>query len=686
MDLNDKGKQTCQKGKMPNESAGWKKYLRVRYLLPAVIVLAVIISLTVIFLPPVLNARQLALGEHYLQNGSHEHALAAFDKVLRRDEDCMEARLGKAKSLMGIDLTVAETYLQELVESDPEVPDCHLLLAKVNIMQWDILKALEAISQGEKSVGESTFAELKQEIEDKIAIRFPAQDLQAGDQIAVYLVYKHKIIRSQWTVDNEDAVIEKLSNGSIKLSLPVAGEVKVSAVYGPITRKATFAFAAPKGPNPEADLMQEVPVGEFPKPVSVEKSGFETGMKGWVLDSPVVWEWESLPGQPIAYNNSLVFFDTSAVTAVSMKTGDVLWVRKFPEGYKLSERINDPKGNNLVYNVWGPTGGVEEQINLDTGKIVWTGRPESGSSIINGYEYIFNKDTLTKLSSFDEIIWETTLNIDYCHWACNLGTAQLFDVPDGFIALNDSNGKTLWKSSGNQCYGLLNESTVVISNSDSKEITLIDTVTGKLIGVYPYEDPNTFPFIQEGQLFITDSTGLRKYNPGTGREIWKTDLPGRTYLRSLEGVDTLWCVGGPHDDPELYAINSETGKLLRTYCPAGTYYDIRFRVIKDSKGKSYISLYDHELIGNVTNNFIAVLDAKTGQDVWKIEYEGYYYESNPSNHLILISRSEPREAIYFNLTTGKVDFSSQIPGDPILRVGDSMLFETAGKIFFLSMP
>lgn len=443
------------------------------------------------------------------------------------------------------------------------------------------------------------------------------------------------------------------------------------------------------GLSAEEALSQDIPVDPAPLPADVAESGFETDMAGWVLPAPESWE------KPMLHQGNLYFIDYSRITTVALENGETLWTRKFPQGYQLFlENHYDISlsGDTLDFPVQKlPYSGADEiyweRRSADTGTLVWTGRDYSAKYYQDHYYTLTEGNILAQHKHSGEKVWETELsailsNLYIANPEWNYQGTTLFIMDSVLSAVNSADGAVLWQYDGS-IKGFL-DGHIVLGNNDRQEIVVADINSGEFLTQLSYSDPETDAFVWNGQLYIKDSESLTRKDPATGKDLWKLEMPGEInhYKRvSWEGIDTLWCFADS-DDPILYAINSETGEILQNYNPVGTYYIIVIRIARDLQGRGYVCLNDYDMD---PGQYI-VFDAQTGEIVWRITHEGSVFESNSSDHLVLVTKTEPIEVKYFNLTTGKIDFQSKIPGQAILRHGDGILCETEDKVMFLQPP
>lgn len=450
------------------------------------------------------------------------------------------------------------------------------------------------------------------------------------------------------------------------------------------------------GATAEEELLQPVPLGDFPTPRDVAASGMDTDMMGWVQEDPEGWDVE-FPNLVFStvHEDTLLFITVPAITAMSMSTGEILWKRKFPSGFGFCESSYmdspEPVGNTLTYLIERiPYDGIDEeyweQICLDTGEIIWTGQERARtSSYQDSYYRISSPGTLARFNSHNERVWEIELGMtDYftlinSYWDYDGDVLLLIDGPR-LYAVNSKDGKLLWEQENCNIVGFLDRQVVL---KYDQELLLVDILSGKvLLNLQCASDADFFVW-GEG-LYLSDATRLKRIDLVTGMDIWELDFPGIVYMYTHQpwgDVNTLWCFGGP-DDPELYAIDPEAGELIMTYCPAARYYTILIKVARDLQGRTYVCHYDYDL--DVPEE--VVFDAVTGKVLWKIPYDGRYVygDSAPSNYLIL--DTEDGDLKYFNLITGKVEFQTKAPGVPLYRVGDNILMKTEDKILFLSPP
>jgi len=226
-------------------------FIKGKYLLILGCVILILL-VTGVFLTPILRNNkieyQFNLGTKYLEAGEFTQALHAFDKVTEKDSSRVDAMLGKAKSLIGLNrLAEAETLLLEIINSEPTFSEAYVQLVQIYIQNRDIAGALDMVSRGEDATGRyDLFLDQVQELDSNISITAELQELRVGQGTSIGLLYsfdgEQLVLAPDWSVDDNTTRLEQKSDGFIEVSTDIAGEIMITAVIGPISRELTLTF------------------------------------------------------------------------------------------------------------------------------------------------------------------------------------------------------------------------------------------------------------------------------------------------------------------------------------------------------------------------------------------------------------------------------------------------------------
>lgn len=452
----------------------------------------------------------------------------------------------------------------------------------------------------------------------------------------------------------------------------------------------TFTYS--QGPQLEDTIKADYVI---PVPMSIS----EYGMTGWALDA--------LPsyGRPLVYKDFLIFFDAPQITAVAMGSGEVRWVREFGNGWEFyvdwyaESWISMPEGNTLAYRIVEKEHsydehGYMEEICLDTGEVLWTGRDPSACYLQESH-YFYTGSSLARYDNLTgEMIWETPISEISLQYPYLNRTAWRIDgvvylnlwSNDGYwaYALNHANGELMWSFDGWIKDVLGNR--VLVYESTNYVCILKDAKTGEEVK----KMPEASAFVWNGQLFMTNEGGLQKIDPKTGSVLWRNEkLPSASPFTDFE-PPVLWVFPEvPNEMNTIFcAVDTGDGKIIESYVmdPSMVEYDIYIPVGKDTQQNTYFFFWGQE-------HYLQILNAKTGKRTLDLNCgPAYLSRSKGSNYLVervYDNDWKLQELVYLNLHTGEPEFS--VPDTELsidLLIGNSLLLSdwNTSRIMFLTPP
>jgi len=243
---------------------------------------------------------QFSLGNRYLEEGDFAQALKAFGKVIDKDNSRIDAMLGKAQSLIGLDRQEeAETVLLEVIRLEPTTSAAYVKLIQIYIQNEDIVGAMDMIFKGEEAAGHKDFEDLWQILDNKISIIADSQELSAGQKTRIRLLCSiggsQLVLAPVWSQDSNTANMNHKSDGSIEISSNKAGEVKVTAVIGPISRELTLTYFSTEWKAALADFIRKSSyhdaIPAFSNPNELNNGHLIVYLFSWILRSgDDIWE------------------------------------------------------------------------------------------------------------------------------------------------------------------------------------------------------------------------------------------------------------------------------------------------------------------------------------------------------------------------------------------------------------
>ncbi len=236
---------------------------------------------------------------------------------------------------------------------------------------------------------------------------------------------------------------------------------------------------------------------------------------------------------------------------------------------------------------------------------------------------------------------------------------------DGYVyCLDAKNGSLVWKRyAGGYIQAHFNvisrlsssptvvESRVYVGSLDNKTYCL-DANSGEVIWTYETTGYITSsPAVVDGAVYVTSqeptSGALYKLNAKTASLIWKLPIPYR--LSEERGTDMMasptvaeGMVFTSSNKLWRYGVNATTGEIIWTYTNIATEF------IVDSMSYHEGNLFFPDL------NYVACVDAKNGQTIWK-SYLGEILESSPTyaDGKVYVSTSDRRQIYVLNASTGE---------------------------------
>ncbi len=236
---------------------------------------------------------------------------------------------------------------------------------------------------------------------------------------------------------------------------------------------------------------------------------------------------------------------------------------------------------------------------------------------------------------------------------------------DGYVyCLDAKNGSLLWKRyAGGYIQAHFNvisrlsssptvvEGRVYVGSLDNKTYCL-DANSGDVIWTYETTGYITSsPAVVDGAVYVTSqeptSGALYKLNAKTASLIWKLPIPYR--LSEERGTDMMasptvaeGMVFASSNKLWRYGVNATTGEIIWNYTNIATEF------IVDSMSYHDGNLFFPDL------NYVACVDAKNGQTIWK-SYLGEILESSPTyaGGKVYVSTSDRRQIYVLNASTGE---------------------------------
>lgn len=241
-----------------------KKIIPKRLIITILIIIAITTVSIVLILPKYIRTRQLksaiSQGESFLADHQYQLALAEFDKALKVDSASIAALIGAGKAYLGCyNYREAETTAQKLIEIDPTCIEGHELLCQVRIATEDILGAFQCIADAREIIDKKALENLFLELDNNIALSADADKAFENEPITVRLHYSNGTktidLTPEWTVAPDQAKYHSYRCSLLVTSAP--GDVKVTAVFGPLVREIVLVFTAKEQPPAEEEPPEE---------------------------------------------------------------------------------------------------------------------------------------------------------------------------------------------------------------------------------------------------------------------------------------------------------------------------------------------------------------------------------------------------------------------------------------------
>ena len=186
----------------------------------------------------------LNLGNTYLLEGNYEQAILAFSQAIKIEPRNIEARLGKAEALIGLNrVAEAEGVLNEALAIDPKVPEIYLRLCDLYLERGDIPEILTLLDRGYKKTKDSGIQELLHSYRERVSIVASSSSLYVNRPTNFRLVYEDDNLtvdlKADWSTDSADSSVIENSDGGADITASELGEVTVRAVYGSLNKEIT---------------------------------------------------------------------------------------------------------------------------------------------------------------------------------------------------------------------------------------------------------------------------------------------------------------------------------------------------------------------------------------------------------------------------------------------------------------
>ncbi|MDQ0231470.1 InlB B-repeat-containing protein [Metabacillus malikii] len=168
----------------------------------------ILLSLGTYFTIQYVNAEtikeQLALGDRYYQEQKYEEAIIAYETVLEIDEENVEARIGLAKSYQALEkVEEAKEVLTAGIKVVPKEPSFYLELSNMQIIQKDIVGAVETLDDGIRNTKDDRLKNELSTIDSQIELVSDRKEVQVEKTAQLKLVYINK--NEQATETEEEA-------------------------------------------------------------------------------------------------------------------------------------------------------------------------------------------------------------------------------------------------------------------------------------------------------------------------------------------------------------------------------------------------------------------------------------------------------------------------------------------------
>ena len=283
----------------------------------------------------------------------------------------------------------------------------------------------------------------------------------------------------------------------------------------------------------------------------------------------------------IVYTTNPNANSNSSLDALNEQTGKILWRRVLSSNGPGGGRQYYPAvANGLVYI---NDGSYAEAYNAATGTKIWsrTILPWYAMVIVNGVVYVQSglgypngQSSVYALNAqTGQTIWNVVLQQDLYSTspAVANGVVYVGAVDGTFLALNATNGKTLWTAALGMSNAIITAPVVnngmVYVEADSYGLFAFNATTGKQLWFAPSDPYGGSPAVAYGMVYLTEGIGaIQAYNETTGKLVWQQPSNNNTLTDTLYSVTVANGVvyasannGGP------IAFDAKTGKILFTY-------------------------------------------------------------------------------------------------------------------------
>jgi outer membrane protein assembly factor BamB len=289
---------------------------------------------------------------------------------------------------------------------------------------------------------------------------------------------------------------------------------------------------------------------------------------------------------PPSYADGVVYLSTNGgqVSARDVKSGDILWRRKFPK-MTCAPAID---GDRVFF---GARDGFVYALNTENGRTVWktkTEEMESSPAYADGR--LFMSSLAGKVRALDEdtgrVVWTFQAGAEVKHGPAYSGGRLFFgDYGGAMYSVRASDGKLLWKTQTNGLSGGYRSGNfystpavaygrVYIGNTDGKVYSFV-AATGEVAWTYtmPYWAYGQ-PAVSGGRVFATSYDGtIAALDARTGNPLWRHPLPynslgGPIVVGQLVYVADHGASGGSKG--HVYAYNAGNGNKVWSF-PDGKY-------------------------------------------------------------------------------------------------------------------